>query len=120
MMDLDAILDAIAYSTGGVVRIPEKYIGQLNACYGTKWKPSDMDDLTKARALGRLYLNHYARPSVIGRMPTPEDAVRIWFGGPIGHLREFTRWHWLRVQPHLPNERVYNSDAGVGGAECSR
>lgn len=100
-MDIDRILDAIASANGGGLALPEKYIGQLNACYGTRWKLSDMEHPVKARALGRLYLSHYTRPSMLGRMPTPEDAVRIWHGGPVGHLRDHTLSYWLRVQPLL-------------------
>jgi hypothetical protein len=100
-MDIDAILDAIARANGGTLTVGEKYITMLNATYGTRWKTSDLAHPVKARALGRLYLSHFTRPSMLGRMPTPEDAVRIWHGGPVGHLREFTRSHWERVAPYL-------------------
>ena len=109
-LDMDAVLDAIAEAGGGVLSLPGKYIAFLNAAYGTKWKPSDMHHPMKARTLGRLYLSHFTRPSTIGRMPTSEDAVRIWHGGPTGHLRDFTLSYWLRVRPLL-NELSSNPDS---------
>lgn len=104
-MDVELVLEAIARANGGVLYLAEKHIRSVNLEFRTQWKPSDMGHPYKARAIGRLYLSHYCRPSIMGRMPTEEDAVRIWFGGPLGWAREWTRSHWLRVEPTLSRLR---------------
>jgi len=109
-MDIEKILDAIASSTGGVLRVPDKYLHHLNSEYCTHWRTSDMESAYKAREIGRLYLSHYCRPSVVGRMPTEEDAVRIWFGGPLGWVRDWTVSHWLRVRPYLSTPQVAGNE----------
>lgn len=64
----------------------------------------DARDLTKAKAMCRRYLAHYATRERLGRAPAVQDMARIWNGGPKGWRKASTLLYWRKVRAKLKTE----------------
>merc|ERR550534_1592775 len=63
-------------------------------------------DETYARKVVAAYMNRFATESRIGRVPSAEDVVRIFDGGPNGWADESTSDYWYTVCPAFVNIAV--------------
>jgi hypothetical protein len=85
----------------GVLQIWEAIICDVNAVYGTRYTHRDAFDAETAKAICRMYLNHYATEKRLGRVPTLADYARIWNGGPNGYKKYSTLRYWSKVRKAL-------------------
>lgn len=51
--------------------------------------------------IAKAYINHYATSNRLGRIPSYQDAARIWNGGPNGFRKASTLDYWRKVQGKL-------------------
>lgn len=85
----------------GILQIWDVVVDDVNRVYGTKFTHRDAFDPKKAEQMCRLYLSHYCSAKRLGRIPTYQDAARIWNGGPQGHTKTATLSYWERVRKAL-------------------
>lgn len=79
--------------------ISQGCLADYNRAHETKLVLSDVrNDDTLSLIIGRWYVKHYATEERLGRTPTAEDAVRIFFGGPDGWRRTSTIPLWERTR----------------------
>ncbi len=69
----------------GALQITPVVIEDVNRILGrNEYTHEDAHDFSKASAILRIYLGHYATRERLGREPRPSDFARIWNGGPNG------------------------------------
>lgn len=85
----------------GPLQIHKSVVVDVNRISGRSYQWSRMTNRSEAMAVAEIYLGHYATPKRLGRSVKPEDAARIWNGGPDGwkskatqgYARKFNRLH---------------------------
>lgn len=86
----------------GVLQIRKPCLDDVNSRYGTKHSPQDMlGNRSLSVWVCQKYLEMYATPKRLGRVPTDEDKARIWNGGPGGWRKTSTTQYWTKVQKEL-------------------
>lgn len=85
----------------GCLQIWQAVVIDVNRIAGTNYKHTDAFNRVKARAMARIYLNHYAGAQRISRDPTDQDYARIWNCGPSGHRKSATLGYWVKVKKEL-------------------
>ena len=85
----------------GCLQIWPAVVTDANRIAGTNYKHADAFDREKARAMARIYLNHYVSKRRIGHDPSNQDYARIWNGGPSGHQKTATLGYWNKVKKEL-------------------
>jgi hypothetical protein len=87
----------------GPMQIRPIVVEDVNRFAGTKFKQEDRLTYDGSFAMFCLYVDHY------GINPTPEEAARIWNGGPSGPKKAATRGYWTKVRHEL-HTRGYDSN----------
>lgn len=85
----------------GPLQIHKAVVVDVNRISGRSYQWSRMTNRAEAMAVAEIYIGHYATPQRLGRAVRPEDAARIWNGGPNGYkskatqgyARKFNRLH---------------------------
>ncbi len=88
--NLKAIGDAGA--SWGILQIQKRVILDVNRKYGTSYTHQDVFELNCAEEIFELYIQMWTEhlEKKENRLPTEEDIVRIWNGGPTGYKRDTT------------------------------
>ncbi len=87
----------------GPLQIHAGVVADVNTHYGTAFRwPEDAEHPARARQICSLYIYRWA-----SRVPncTPEQAARIWNGGPRGHLKAATLPYARRVTSLLSQKK---------------
>lgn len=84
----------LAIGDGGAARGPlqihKAVVSDVNRISGKRFDWVRMTNRAEARQVAEIYLKHYATPQRLGRAVTPQDAARIWNGGPMGYKSKAT------------------------------
>jgi hypothetical protein len=86
----------------GALQIHREVVKDVNHFYGTSYTWNGMTNRADARKVCDLYLRKWAKGK------SPEDAARIWNGGPTGHTKSATKSYWTKVNRHLSPELAKN------------
>jgi len=90
----------------GCLQIRQPAVTDYNTWNETAHQAEDcLGNRSLSVAICRDYLAHYATPERLGRLPTNEDRVRIWNGGPNGYKKLGTLRHWEKVKKALAKQR---------------
>ena len=94
----------------GILQIREICVRDVNRIYGTKyaWPEAALDEAT-AMEICRKYLTYYGARV---KNCTPEQAARIWNGGPRGWRLKATRGYWKKVYLCLSEGRARRARLG--------
>ena len=74
----------------GILQIRKEVIADVNRFSKIKYTHEDAYSPEHAKAICRIYLQHYCTPLRLGHEPTMEDLARVWNGGPNGYKRSCT------------------------------
>lgn len=86
----------------GALQIHRAVVEDVNRFAGTSYTWKGMTNRADARRVCDLYLRKWAKGK------SPEDAARIWNGGPSGHTKSATKSYWTKVNRHLSPELAKN------------
>jgi hypothetical protein len=86
----------------GQLQIHSIVVRDVNRIAGTRYTLASAYSRAESEQICRLYLEHYATRERLGHEPTPQDAARIWAGGPRGHEKTATLAYWRKVRAHMP------------------
>ena len=93
---------AVAKGCNGCLQIRQECLDDVNRCYGTHYKVADViGNRELSFRIFTLYVDIYATEDNLGHPPTQRDRVRIWNGGPTGHLKKCTLPYWHAVKRRL-------------------
>ncbi len=80
----------------GLLQIHREVVADVNRIHKTHFRHADALDPELSKEICELYIRAWAPEDA-----TPEQCARIWNGGPRGHLKEFTRGYWRKVEQIL-------------------
>jgi hypothetical protein len=81
----------------GILQIRKEVIEDVNRFSKIKFTHQDAYSPEHARAICRIYLQHYCTPIRLGHEPTMEDLARVWNGGPNGFKKRQTLAYAIKL-----------------------
>jgi len=85
----------------GALQIQEEVIIDVNGIYDLHYTwPDDAFNLETSKDIFQIYTRYWGQQK-FGRLPTAEEAARIWNGGPDGNKKLTTLKYWDKVRALL-------------------